>query len=164
MNHVKACINNLCLANMLRKQSKLNSTICKQYLPVSYKFGCPQSSSIITKKKKKKKKIHHRITSWKKRFRRPKRKSQKPRFFKKREKHSYSKKPTTKVKCFGCQQIGHYANKCPNKPKFSAKVQSISEEFGLILADDYDSECFSETQSFYETDSNYSSSSDSSSE
>lgn len=161
INHVEECLKKLCLQEQLRSQGKQSYTICKDYLPISYEFGC--SSSKQKPRKHKKQKTFSKVKTWKrKRFRRPKRKSRKPKFFKKRDKHSDKKKPTDKVKCFGCQQIGHYANKCPNKPNFSSKVKAI-EELGLVICDEYESDCFSETQSFYETNSDYTSS-DSSSE
>ncbi|KAL5978983.1 hypothetical protein ACLOJK_018878 [Asimina triloba] len=84
----------------------------------------------------------------------PSRKPNKTTFAKKKAGKKTTKTPekgAAGVKCFGCQQIGHYANRCPNKTIAKA-VKFIEEEFNLIVFSDYESD---DNMSLYEIDSDY---------
>jgi len=167
VKHVRKQLEQYCLTKKLHSQSKGGlGSICKQFDMPSLEFGCrdsPRYVKRLSRKKKSKSYKPHRSThkTNRRKFRKPKPHSYKPRFFRKKKKSSYPKKEPAKVKCFGCQQIGHYANNCPNK-SYKDKVKTIIDECNLLVANDYMSDCFSETASFYETCSATSSDYDSS--
>ena len=47
---------------------------------------------------------------------------------KKPAKSSSNKKDLSKIKCFNCQKLGHYANKCPNKSERESALKEVKEE------------------------------------
>lgn len=101
-----------------------NAVLCSKVEVPVLKFGCSKSSSSRKKSKKKskryfKKKYKFRFRKWKPTKNKT---SFKPRFFKKKNR-KVSRKPSQKVRCFGCQEIGHYANKM-SKEKDTGKGQS----------------------------------------
>lgn len=139
MHFVKSELAEFCRREFISQQSRKSlAKICGRYDTPELKFGCTKT----TRKHRKKRKVRSR----KKYIKTSKRSSKrKPKFFRKRKK-KYAKKEQSKVKCFGCQEIGHYANKCPKR---KAQFKMIEDDFGLLVLDDYLSDDISDSHSFY---------------
>ncbi|AFO54490.1 capsid protein [Rose yellow vein virus] len=149
VRHVQNILEQYCFERRLANVTKQSvKAICAKHNPPNLDIGCRQERSVFKHKRKRKfsKKSFRKIS--KNRF--SKKKKKKP-FFKKKRK-GFKPKDPKKVKCFGCQQIGHYANKCPNKKgqEFKSKVQSIEQICGFILAQECEESASDSEDSYYE--------------
>jgi hypothetical protein len=129
---LKQRIEALCKERQIRKAASQNiKSLCANIKQPVLQFGCSTTRNYESKPK---------YTS-KKRFKQRTPRQAKPKF--KQRSTKLVKKPENQVRCFGCRQLGHYLNACPNKGK--TPIQHIrmveliqkAETQGYVLKDEY---------------------------
>ncbi|KAL5978979.1 hypothetical protein ACLOJK_018874 [Asimina triloba] len=153
-------LTNQCIDWRLKESARGDmGRICAQVEIPRLTFGCDKPIRRPVRRKpirqkpiRRKRKVILKFQRYK---RKPGRKPKKTRFVRKKRVAKGEIKPQEKstagVKCFGCQQLGHYTNKCLSKTTAKA-VKFIEEEFNMVIFSDYESD---DNISLYEIDFDY---------